>query len=270
MGLCDIADGRISACWLLPLDPARVRRDLVTRGATYNWRMTSLTSYDLSDGIAAITLDDGKVNALSPAMTGEIAAQLDRAEADESLAVLLTGRAQTFSAGFDLRVEPAEWPEMLVAGASLAGRIMAFPKPVVVACNGNAIAMGAFLLLSADYRIGAGGDFRVGLNEAMIGMTLPWFGIEIARHRLARPYFDRCTVTGVLLGPEEAVTAGFLDEVVASDQLAGAARAAATVLAGVNPAAHAATKLRIREHAIAGVRDGIERINRATETGEAP
>lgn len=173
---------------------------------------------------------------------------------------MLTGRAQTFSAGFDLRVAPEGWPEMLVAGASLAEKILSFPKPVVVACNGNAIAMGGFLLLSADYRIGAEGEFRIGLNEVMIGMTLPWFGIEIARHRLARPYFDRCTVTGVLLGPAEAVTAGFLDRVVAPDELAAAARAVAGELAGVNPVAHAASKLRIREHAIAGVRDGIERI----------
>lgn len=230
------------------------------RPGAYNPRMTSLTTYDLADGIATITLDDGKVNALSPAMSGEIAAQLDRAGADEALVVVLTGRAQTFSAGFDLRVEPAGWAEMLVAGASLAEKLLSFPKPVVVACNGNAIAMGAFLLLSADYRIGAEGAFRIGLNEVMIGMTLPWFGIEIARHRLARPYFDRCTVTGVLLGPDEAVTAGFLDRVAAPDELASVARTVAGELAGVNPVAHAASKLRIREQAIAGVRDGIERI----------
>lgn len=222
--------------------------------------MTTLSTYHLADEIATITLDDGKVNALSPQMSGEVAAHLDRAEADEALAVVLTGRAQTFTAGFDLRVAPEGWPEMLVAGASLAERIMSFPRPVVVACNGNAVAMGGFLLLSADYRVGAEGDFRIGLNEVMIGMTLPWFGIEIARHRLARPYFDRCTVTGVLLGPGEAVTAGFLDRIVAPDELTGTARAVAAELAGVNPAAHAATKLRIREHAIAGVRDGIERI----------
>ena len=221
--------------------------------------MTNLTSYELADGIATITMDDGKVNALSPEMLGSVAADLDRAEADEAV-VVLTGRAQTFSAGFDLRVEGERWPEMLVAGAGLAERMLSFPLPVVVACNGNAITMGGFLLLSADHRVGAEGDFRIGLNEVMIGLTVPWFGIEIARHRLARPYFDRCLATGVLLGPDEARMAGFLDQVVDPDELTAAARAAASQLIGVDQAAHSATKLRIREQAIAGVRDGIERI----------
>ena len=93
-----------------------------------------------------------------------------------------------------------------------------------------------------------------------IGLTMPWFGIAIARHRLTRPAFDRCAVTGVLLSPQEAVTAGFLDALVAPEALAGAAREAATTLAGIDAAAHAATKLRARETVLAGVRDGIERL----------
>jgi enoyl-CoA hydratase len=149
---------------------------------------------------------------------------------------------------------------MLAAGASLAERMLSFPRPVVVACNGNAIAMGGFLLLSGDHRIGSGGDFRIGLNEVAIGLTLPWFGIALARHRLTRPYYDRCTVTGVILGPDEAQTAGFLDQIADPDELATTAREVATQLAGVNMAAHAATKLRVREEVLAGVRDGIERI----------
>ena len=115
-----------------------------------------------------------------------------------------------------------ELAEMLAAGARLAERLLSFPQPTVIACNGNAIAMGAFTLLSADHRIGAAGDFRIGLNEVAIGMTIPWFGLAIARHRLQRPYYDRCSVTGVLLDPEEARTAGFLDAVVDAEDLAGA------------------------------------------------
>jgi enoyl-CoA hydratase len=221
--------------------------------------MSALTTYDLDDGIATITLDDGKVNALSSAMLASIAEQLDRAEADGAV-VVLTGREQTLSAGFDLRTEPDGWPTMLAAGGRLAERLLSFPRPTVVACNGNAIAMGAFVLLSADVRVGAQGPFRIGLNEVAIGLTLPWFAIEIARHRLPRPYFDRCTVTGVFLGPEEAQAAGFLDRVVAPDELQAAALEAARALTQVDADAHAATKLRIREHAIAGVRDGVDRI----------
>jgi enoyl-CoA hydratase len=219
----------------------------------------TLTSYDSADGIATITMDDGKVNALSAEMLTEVAAQFERAEADGAT-VVLTGRRQTFSAGFDIRCEQERWPEMVAAGATLAEQIMSFPGPVVAACNGNAIAMGAFLLLSADYRVGARGDFRIGLNEVAIGLTIPWFGIEIARHRLTRPYFDRCTITGTLLGPGEAKVAGFLDEIIEPDRLMPAAEEAARTVAALDRGAHKANKLRVREAALAGVREGIDRI----------
>jgi enoyl-CoA hydratase len=226
--------------------------------APHNTAMT-LASYQLNDGVATITMDDGKVNALSPKMLADVTAQLERAAADE-VGVVLTGRARTFSAGFDVRCEQARWPEMVAAGAALAERIMSFPAPVVVACNGNAIAMGAFLLLSGDHRIGARGDFRIGLNEVAIGLTIPWFGIEIARHRLTPPYFDRCTITGALLGPDEATTAGFLDEVAPPDELASSAHAAALAFTSIDRGAHTANKLRVRQAAISGVRDGIDRV----------
>jgi enoyl-CoA hydratase len=216
-----------------------------------------LTRYELTDGVATITLDDGKVNALSPAMLAELAGRFDEAESDEAV-VILTGRERTFSAGFDLRSD--DWPSMLTAGARQAERMLRFPRPVVVACNGNAVAMGAFLLLAADYRVGARGDFRIGLNEVAIGLTMPYFGIALARHRLTRPAYDRCTVTGAVLDPEEARAAGFLDAVAASDEVPAAALAAARELAAVDMAAHHATKLRIRAEALAEIADGIDRI----------
>jgi enoyl-CoA hydratase len=220
-----------------------------------------LTSCALDGGVATVTMDDGKVNALSPAMLAELMDGFERAESDGAI-VVLTGRASTFSAGFDLRVPAEDWPEMITAGARLAERIMSFPRPVIAACNGNAIAMGAFVLLSCDHRVGVAGDYKIGLNEVAIGMTLPWFGVAIARHRLTRPYFDRCAITGVLLGPEEARAAGFLDQVVAAEELADAGRRAADALAAVNADAHAATKLRVRADAIAGIREGVARIER--------
>jgi enoyl-CoA hydratase len=221
--------------------------------------MGELTSYALLDGVARVTMDDGKVNALSIAMLAELAGRLDQAEADGAV-VVLTGRERTLSAGFDLRCEPERWPEMLAAGARAAERMLSFPRPVVLACTGNAIAMGAFLLLAADHRVGVRGDFRIGLNEVAIGLTLPWFGIELARHRLSTPAFDRCTITGALLDPEEARAAGFLDRLVAQDELTEAALATAGELAAIDAEAHRATKLRVREGVLAAVRDGIERI----------
>jgi enoyl-CoA hydratase len=120
--------------------------------------------------------------------------------------------------------------------------------------------MAAFMLLSADVRIGVEGDFRIGLNEVSIGLTPPWYGIALARHRLARPYYDRCTVTGAMLGPEEAVRAGFLDRLVTGEQLREEALAVAAELKQVKRDAHRATKLRVRADVLEAVRDGVERI----------
>lgn len=224
--------------------------------------MSDLTTYRLDDGVATITMDDGKANALSTAMLDELGAAFERAEADEAI-VVLTGRERTFSGGFDLRCEPERWPEMVGGGARLAQRIMSFPHPVVAACTGNAVAMAGFVLLSCDVRVGVAGDFRIGLNEVAIGLAMPWFAIAISRHRLAPAYFDRCCVTGVLLDPEEARAAGFLDRLVAPAELPAAAREAAGALAGIDRAAHAATKLRVRERALAELREGIARMGGA-------
>lgn len=219
--------------------------------------MSELTTYELGDGIATITLDDGKVNALSPEMLASIGEGLDRAEADEAV-VVMTGRERTLSAGFDLKSD--DWPTMLTAGARTAERMFSFPRPVVIACNGNALAMGAFLLLSADHRVGARGEFKIGLNEVAIGMTLPYFGIALARHRLTRPAFDLCTVTGAILDPDEARGAGFLDEVVEHEDVLATARDVAARLEGIDMNAHHATKLRVRADALDGLADGIDRI----------
>jgi enoyl-CoA hydratase len=219
----------------------------------------ALVDYSPEDGVATITMDDGKVNVLSPAMLGEVGAALDQAEKDEAI-VVITGRAQTLSAGFDLKCPPEQAADMIGGGGRLAERLLSFPAPTIVACNGNAIAMAAFMLLSADVRIGVEGDFRIGLNEVSIGLTPPWYGIALARHRLARPYYDRCTVTGAMLGPEEAVRAGFLDRLVTGEQLREEALAVAAELKQVKRDAHRATKLRVRADVLEAVRDGVERI----------
>ncbi|MEA2168141.1 MAG: enoyl-CoA hydratase [Solirubrobacteraceae bacterium] len=220
--------------------------------------MTELSTYAFADGVATITLDDGRVNALSQAMLAELMTHIARAESEDAI-IVLTGREKTFSAGFDLRCPPEKFLEMVCDGAKLAERLLAYPRPVVAACTGNAVAMGAFTLLACDVRIGAAGPFKIGLNEVSIGLFVPWFGIELARHRLTPPYFDRCTITGAILDPEEARTAGFLDEVVAPGAVATVAEERAAGLAAVDAGAHRTTKARTRERVLAGVRDGIAR-----------
>ena len=223
--------------------------------------MSELATYRLDGRIATITLDDGKVNVFSIPMLRAVHAALDRAEQDEAV-VVPTGREGSFSAGFDLQVlggERASVLEILTLGATLAERVLSFPTPVVTACSGHAFPAGAFVLLAADLRIGADGPFRIGLNEVKIGLTVPWFAVELARHRLHPAHFDRTVVNATMYSPAAAVTAGFLDQVVAPDQLLTASVDGARGLAELDPTAHRATKRRARAGALAAVRNAIER-----------
>ncbi len=148
-------------------------------------------------------MDDGKVNVFSPGMLQGLHEAFDMAERDETV-VVLTGRPGAFSAGFDLRVlagPRADALALLRLGATLAGRILAFPAPVAASCSGHAFPAGAFLLMAADVRLGADGPFQLGLNEVRLGLTLPLFAAVLARHRLTPAAFDRAAVTGSLLDP---------------------------------------------------------------------
>jgi enoyl-CoA hydratase len=222
--------------------------------------VTDLLSYELNDSIATITLDDGKVNILSPQMLSDINDALDRAEADDAI-VVLAGRPGVFSAGFDLKLLRAGGDEaltMLRAGFELAARVLSFPKPVVVACSGHAIAMGVFLVLSGDYRIGAAGPYKITANEVAIGLTMPRTAVEICRQRLAPAHFNRATVIAEVYDPDTAVAAGFLDRTVGAAELAGTARDVAGQLRTLDMDAHTATKLRARNKALAAIRMAID------------
>jgi enoyl-CoA hydratase len=132
--------------------------------------------------------------------------------------------------------------------------MLSFPTPVVIGCNGHALAMGAFLILSGDVRIGAEGPFKIGLNEVAIGMTVPQFGIEIARQRLAPAHFTRALLTAEIYSPQQAVAAGFLDRVVSPADLAAVSRETAEAFTRLDMTAHAATKERARAATLASVR----------------
>jgi len=142
---------------------------------------------------------------------------------------------------------PKEAVALVTSGSTLARRLLSHPFPVIVACPGHAVAKGAFLLLSADYRIGVDGPFSIGLNEVQIGMTMHHAGIEIARDRLNKVALQRSVVNGEMFNPQGAVTAGFLDVVVSADELQGAALAAARQLKKINMTAHKNTKLKVRK-----------------------
>ena len=210
--------------------------------------MTDLITYQLDEGIAILTLSNGKVNAVSPEVIAAFHRALDRAQADAAV-VVLTGQPGILSGGYDLTVMrsgPQNAINLVAAGSGLARRMLAHPFPIVVACPGHAVAKGAFLLLSADYRVGADGPFRIGLNEVQIGMTMHHVGIELARDRLNRSYFNRAVINAEMFEPAEAVRAGFLDAVVAPEELMPAAIAVAEQMKKLNMTAHANTKVKAR------------------------
>ncbi|NBA93915.1 crotonase/enoyl-CoA hydratase family protein [Pseudomonas sp. R5(2019)] len=211
--------------------------------------MSELIAYQLEDGIATLTLSNGKVNAISPDVIAAFNAALDRAEQDRAV-VIITGTPGMLSGGYDLKVMtsgPQQAVSLVTAGSTLARRLLSHPFPVIVACPGHAVAKGAFLLLSADYRIGVDGPFSIGLNEVQIGMTMHYAGIELARDRLRRSAFHRSVINAEMFDPKSAVDAGFLDKVVSAEQLRDEALAAARQLKKINMTAHKNTKLKVRK-----------------------
>jgi enoyl-CoA hydratase len=212
--------------------------------------MSSSVSSTIADGTATITLDDGKANALRPETLSAIHAALDEAEAAEAV-VVLTGRDGIFSAGFDLDIIRAggEGTASLVRGGmELALRLLSFPAPVVVACSGHAMAMGSFLLLAGDYRLGvADSGHRISANEVAIGMTMPQAAIEICLQRLTPAGYNRAILLADVFTGDGAVAAGFLDTTVPAGSLADAAAERAAAFAGLSRRAHTESKLRLRQ-----------------------
>ncbi len=203
-------------------------------------------SYEHREGVAVITMDDGKANAVGFDMLDELTSTLDQAD-EAASAVVLAGRPGVFSGGFDLKVMQGDDPDavqrLIEYGGSVALRLLRWPRPIVVACTGHAYAYGALLLLAGDDRIGEEGDLRIALPETNLGMPLPPFGIEIVKARL-RP--DVAVPLAVQSRPflhSEAREAGILTEVVAEGGSVAFAVARAAELAALPPDAYAATKL---------------------------
>lgn len=216
--------------------------------------------YELTDPVAVIALDDGKANALGHETINAVAECLDRAES-EAQAVLLVGREDRLSAGFDLSVMAggAESVRSLVtAGAQLMLRIYTFPRPVVVACTGHALAAGAIFLLVGDLRVGARGNFKIGLNEVSIRMTLPVFALELARDRLSKRHFTAAVTQARIFDPEMAKDAGFLDILEEPCCLYETALEHARRLAGLPDQSFRNTKERERATTVRLIRDTLE------------
>jgi enoyl-CoA hydratase len=220
---------------------------------------TESIRYELRDRIAVVTMDDGKANALGHDMIDGLTAALARAEG-EAEAVVLTGRPQRLSGGFDLKVmtsTPEGVRALVTAGAELMLRIYTFPRPVVVACTGHALAAGAILLLASDVRVGARGNFKIGLNEVAIQLTLPLFALELARDRLSKRHFSAAVTQARIFDPDGAKDAGYLDLIEAPERVLDVALERARALATLPDPAFRNTKQRERAATVRYIRSTL-------------
>lgn len=205
---------------------------------------------------ATITMDDGKVNAISFAMLEALHGALDAADAASAKVVVLRGRDGILSAGFDLKVMKAGGPDVIKlvnGGMDLAARLLASPVPVVLAVTGHAVAMGALLLGAADYRIGIDGAFWVQTNETRIGMTMPHAGIVLLKDRLTGPGMNRAVLLGEPLAPMDALRSGFFDQVASPDDFDAAVNTVVQSLGEVDTGAYYLTKMRYRADLLAAL-----------------
>ncbi len=227
--------------------------------------MSELVRYRLEGKTAVVEMDDGKANALSDAMIDALRAALTRAEGEAS-AMVLTGRAERFCAGFDLRVMmsgPDNAKALLSRGSDLLMRLYGTPIPLVIACTGHALAGGALVVLTGDLRIAAAGAFKIGLNEVAIGMPVPVLAMELARDRLHAAALPRATLMAHVHTPDEALAAGYVDEVVAPGEVMTRALAEAARLSALGRMPFRATKERLRGKTIDYIRSSLESDMRA-------
>ena len=205
-------------------------------------------SYSFDDGIATINIDDGKRNALAPDVLNGIYEAFEKAEADKAI-IILTGREDVFSAGFDLKVMKRGGSAaigMLKSGYRLPSRVLNYPYPVIAACNGHSLAMGVFLMLSADYIIGSQGDYKIAANEVAIGMTMPRVAAAVLENRLTPAAYQTAVTVAKFFNPETAMAAGFFDELATPESLQVVACERAEQFKALDERAHTQSKRRIR------------------------
>jgi enoyl-CoA hydratase len=220
----------------------------------------SIVGFEVRGDVALLRMDDGKANALSAPMIEGLGQALDRAS-KEAKAVVLAGRPGRFSAGFDLKVmmsSPEAARSLVTSGGDLMMRLYEHPQPVVVAVTGHAIAGGVLLAACGDRRIGVSGDFKLGLNEVANGMPVPILAHELARDRLDPRALVEAVLLAKLYDPAGALAAGWLDRVVAPEELEAAALGEATALAALPQPAYGMTKRSLRRETIRYVRETME------------
>jgi enoyl-CoA hydratase len=211
------------------------------------------------EGICTLRLAHGKAGALDVELLDALLGELDGA-AEDVRALILTGTGAIFSAGVDLFRLTEGGADYVRRFLPLLSRfvrtLFAFPRPVVAAANGHAIAGGCVIVLAADVRLMAEGAGRIGMPELLVGVPFPAAPLEVVRFAVPQGQVQSLLYTGRTLPPREALAAGLVDEVVAPEDLLARAQEVARQLARIPPPVYRLTKQSLRVPA-------LERIERA-------
>lgn len=222
-------------------------------GAPMSW-----VRCEVHDGVALVTLDRPKANAIEHTVCMELAAALDVARRPEVRSAVLTGSGRFFSAGLDL-FAVFEYPDDRAEAFANAfddaiEGWFAFDKPVVAAINGHAIAGGCVLAAAADFRLVADADLKVGLTEIQVGVPFPTSALEVVRASCAGARLSEVLYRGRTYGPHQAVDLALADEVVAPQELLPRAMSLAVELGNHRHDAFASTKRALRHDPLARIR----------------
>ena len=221
-------------------------------------------TYSIDDGIAQITMDDGKVNAMNWEFFKEMGKSMDQAENDGSKALVITGRPGFFSGGLDMKLLPtlsaSEMGDFFTTFARTMLRVFSFPVPTIAAITGHAIAGGAMLTFACDRRFALDGPYRIQMNETLIGIALPSWMFLIARSAIPSRWRNEALLHARAYSPNEALERGILDAVAQdADSLAAQVKAATAVLSSLNLPAYAASKKNLRQAEIEHVLDLLKK-----------
>jgi enoyl-CoA hydratase len=205
------------------------------------------------EGVTILSMADGKANTMTIEFCETLTARLQAAA--DARAIVITGSGRIFSAGVNLlRLLEGGAPyigKFLPALSAMFAAVFFYPKPVVAAINGHAIAGGCVLACAADRRLMASDGGHIGVTELLVGVPFPVVAMEIMRRALAPNYFEDSLFNGTTFGPQDAAVRGFVHEIAEPEMLLDRAVTAAGALAALPPAAFALTKRQTRQAAFA-------------------
>jgi enoyl-CoA hydratase/carnithine racemase len=209
------------------------------------------------NSIAVIQLEHGKVNAIDLEFCDILEERLDEIEKSSQKAVVVTAQGKTFSAGVDLirlldggKDYVREFvPKMI----HMMRRLFLFPKPIVAALNGNAIAGGCVIACACDYKIAITGEGKIGVPEGLVGVPFPPLAFEIVRFAADHRYLQEIVYIGRYYGMDEGVERGLLDETVSAEMLMRRACEVATKMTEVPAETFGLIKRQLREPYLANV-----------------